>query len=227
MLSLIKTEQLIFMSDRSDDYQLQPFDGYAAYVAGIRNFSNKAHAAFINDKQVRICGTMPHALIHQFNGDIVATYNAYIKLDKKNVIMLIDFDNDVLQTLALLKPYFANIHGVRIDTSKSVVDKCLTSLPNAKELYGVNDLLIKKVREFLNQNNGQHIKIVISSGLDYGQVSLLLRQKAPVDSYGIGSSLTSLTLHFTADLVKRNNKLLAKFGRHYMSEAGMQLYVSK
>ncbi|MCQ2748048.1 MAG: hypothetical protein MJ223_02160 [Mycoplasmoidaceae bacterium] len=70
ILKIIKTKQLIYMGDRADLYLTQPYDGYAAYVGGLRIFTTEAHADFINDKKIKIVGTIPHALIQQFNGNL-------------------------------------------------------------------------------------------------------------------------------------------------------------
>lgn len=224
VLKLITPAQLLFMADRSDDYQLHPYDGYAAYTAGVRKFSNDSHIALISQNDTQVVGTMPHALIQQYGGDIVAALKAYLKCDSKNVTVLIDFENDILKTITQLIPYFKQITGIRIDTSKSVIDKSLVNLPNAKTLNGVNPLLVKKARALLDQHGGQHIKIIVSSGLDLAAIKGFIDDGNLVDGYGIGSSLIRLCLHFTADLVKLDGKPLAKFGRAYISEADMVLY---
>ncbi|MGL4951043.1 MAG: hypothetical protein ACRC4M_04410 [Mycoplasma sp.] len=224
MLKLTTPSQLMFMADRSDDYQLHPYDGYSAYVAGIRLFSNQSHIELLNDgHDAKIVGTMPHALIHQFNGDIVKTLNAYRKLYPDNVVILVDFENDVLKTLSELKPYFDKVQGIRIDTSSSLLDESLSKYKRAED-YGVSHNLILMVRKYLDENDGSHIFIVASSGLDLSKVLEFKTKNTPVDKYGIGSSLIKLNLHFTADLVKLNGNNFAKVGREFLPEDGMLIY---
>lgn len=225
VLKLIDSNQLLFMSDRSDDYQLQPFDGYAAYVAGVRKFSNKSHISLLPlNNDAIVIGTMPHALIQQYNGDIVKTILAYHNFEKQNITVLVDYENDIIHTLEQLIPHFNIINAIRIDTSSSLIDKSLSNYKNKNEVNGVNPTLVKLVRKFLDKNHGEHIKIIISSGLNQSTIKHFLSTHAPVDSFGIGSELTKLRLHFTADLVKLNNDLCSKFGRKYISEKNMKLY---
>ncbi len=216
ILSLVKPEKIVFMSDRSDDYRMHPYDGYSAYIAGIRQFSNHSHIALIKDKNLQVFGSMPHALIHQYNGDIVKTFLAYKKIKEYDGVILIDFNNDVINELKKLTPYFDQIKGVRLDTSINMIDKSLQN--RTTKLYGVNDKLVRLVRNYLDKNNGKHIKIVVSSNNNYDTISNFSKLKTPIDFYGIGTYLTSLSLHFTADLVDIDNKNFAKVGRKKLDD---------
>lgn len=221
ILRFIKPEQLIFMSDRSDDYRLQPYDGYAAYIGGVRNFSNYSHIKFIKQKnEVSVFGSMPHALIQQFDGNIIKTFEAYKKVANDGSI-LVDFDNDIIGTLKQLKPKFKEIKNIRLDTSINMIDKSL--IKYRPKQYGVTTKLVKLVRKFLNNNDGKHIKIIVTSNNNLEKIKLFVKEKAPIDFYGIGTYLTSLNLHFTADLVEKNNHLLAKVGRFKLNEDNLVL----
>ncbi len=224
-LKYLKPEQLMFMGDRSDDYHILPYDGYAAYVGGIRLFSNKAHIEFIEDKSnVHVVGTIPHALIQQFNGDIVKTYEAYTKYYPNEVTMLVDYDNDTINTLQQLKPYFKHIDAIRIDTSKNMIDKSIQKIKHTKDDYGSSHKLISLTRNWLDKNNGKHIKIICSSSNSLHKIQDFKKLKTPVDYYGIGSALTKLNLHFTADLVELNHTKQSKEGRSYISTKGMKVF---
>ncbi len=222
ILQIISTEQLIFMSDRSDDYRLQPYDGYAAYVAGVRNFSNQSHVAFINDPNVHIFGSMPHAFIHQFHGDITEVFKNYQNNEDNDGVILVDFENDILKTLKELKPFFSEIKGVRLDTSINMIDK---SLQKEKEkCYGVNSKLVKLTRQFLDNNGGSHIKIIVSSNNNLKTVTQFAKDAAPIDFYGIGTYLTHLSLHFTADLVELDKQPFAKTGRKKLDDSHLIIF---
>lgn len=136
------------MADRSDDYTLHPYDGYAAYVAGVRNFSNHSHVAFINDKNVKVYGSMPHALIHQYKNNINDLLNDYTKMFD-SISLLVDFNNDIIKTLSSIdKKYIKKINSIRIDTSKNMIDKTLIEKGyNQKQFCGVNHKLISIIRE--------------------------------------------------------------------------------
>ncbi len=223
-LQYLKPEQIMFMGDRSDDYHILPYDGYSAYVGGIKKFSNQAHVTFINDPSVQVMGTIPHALIQQFNGDIVKTYQAYTQFYPNDVTMLVDYDNDIIGTLSKLQPYFENINAIRVDTSQNMLDKSLQKTKHTKQDYGSSHKLICLVRKWLDNHHAKHIKIICSSGNNLDKIKQFTKQKTPVDYYGIGSALTKLNLHFTADLVQLNNKPQAKEGRKYISTKGMKVY---
>ncbi len=223
-LKYLSPEKLIFMSDRSDDYHLHPYDGYAAYIAGVRSFSNESHVYFISNKNdVNVIGTMPHALIQQYHGDIVKVYHSFKqKFPNDKIVMLVDYDNDVIGTLEKLKPYLNDIWGLRIDTSQKIIDKSIKN--KSKKNYGASALLFKNIKQWLIKNNIKHIKLICSSGNDLDKIKEFTKNNIPVDIYGIGTSLNKLSLHFTADLVKIDNQLEAKFGRSYISTKNMKDY---
>ncbi|MDR3163728.1 MAG: nicotinate phosphoribosyltransferase [Mycoplasmataceae bacterium] len=219
VLKLIKSSQLIYMADRTDDYLLQPFDGYAAYLAGVRQFVTDASASLIkNDPTVKVTGTMPHALIQLFDGKLNDALNAYIKeFGSKNAIALIDYHNDIEQEIKLLAKQFKHLFAVRLDTSGSLVDKSLLrhyhQQKNNSQIRGVNPLLVKHARKLLDAYGLPRTKIIVSSGIDVTKIKNFIAHHAPVDFYGIGSSLITRNVHFTADLVLKNNKRQAKYGR--------------
>ncbi len=212
MLKLIKTNQLIYMADRTDDYLIQPYDGYAAYVGGIRNFVTDASVSLLKDKSdVKVTGTIPHALIQEFDGDLNAVMKAYAgEYGRKGLIALIDYHNDVKKDITAISKDFPDTFAVRIDTSKNVCDASLKQIPKN---YGVSDELIKFTRKTLDQMGMKKTKIIVSSGINLERVKEIKSRKLPADFYGVGSSLITRNVHITADLVLKNNHHEAKFGR--------------
>ncbi len=214
ILKHITPSQLVYMSDRSDDYTLHPYDGYSAYVAGVRNFSNHSHIDFINDDSVKVYGSLPHACIQQYHGDINTLINDYLKLHD-DISLLVDFNNNIVGTLEMInEPYWSHIKSIRLDTSKTNLDISLEmsghKLPSD---YGVSMNLVKMVRSWLDKHNHQDVKIVCSSDNNLAKVKEFTKNNIPVDIYGIGSALTTLSLHFTADLVQLDGIEYAKAGR--------------
>jgi len=59
----------------------------------------------------------------------------------------------------------------------------------------------------------KNTKIIASSGIDCQKIKRFQEENSPVDFYGIGSSLITRNVHFTADLVLKNNQHQAKEGR--------------
>ena len=212
LLKIVPSNKVIFMADRSDDYLLQPYDGYAAYVGGIRNFVTDASVSLIKDKKsLNINGTIPHALIQIFDGNLSKTIQAYQNIYGKNkTVALIDYHNNVKKEIIELRKKITDLFAIRIDTSKNLVD---VSLPDKKENYGVSDNLIKLARKTLDQVGWKNTKIIISSGLNLDRIKQIINKKIPADIFGVGASLNKLNLNITGDLVIKNNKHQAKFGR--------------
>lgn len=219
IVNLIGSDNVIFMADRSDDYLLQPFDGYAAYIGGIRKFVTNEHVKFIkNQNDISVVGTIPHALIHQYHGCLYDALIAYQKsIPESKIVGLIDFNNDCINEIKLLnKNGFKNLDYVRIDTSKKMIDKSLQKQfdeTNDKNLYGVNHDLILGVRKTLDSLGFSKTKIIISSGINIDTIKEYKNKKTPIDIYGVGKSFLNININFTGDLIKLNDVFFAKLGR--------------
>jgi nicotinate phosphoribosyltransferase len=57
------------------------------------------------------------------------------------------------------------------------------------------------------------VKIVVSGGFDAAKIRAFEELGAPVDAYGVGSSLLRGSNDFTADIVEVNGQPRAKAGR--------------
>ncbi len=217
--------KVIFFGDRDDDPKNHPGDGYAAYIGGIRSFCTDAMGEWIGYKGM---GTMPHALIVMFKMDLLAAAKAfYEKYPKDNLIVLVDSNNDVITDSLKVADYFKDkLYAVRVDTSKALEDKYFERVkidnPNI-ETHGVNVTLIKALRKALDEQGYNHVKIVVSSGFNEEKCKLFNKENAPVDFYGVGSSLLKVTTSFTGDCVKIDGINMAKVGRHEMFSDRLQL----
>ena len=151
-------------------------------------------------------------------------------------ILLADFNNDVVAdsraTLAAFWPRYAaaykasdregmarwRLHGLRLDTSANLRD---ASQPDEAE-KGVSPRLVFTVREALNsaweswgvpselasvaREFCLNTQIVVSGGFNAERVARFERERAPVDSYGIGSAFLrndqQTNADFTLDIVR-------------------------
>lgn len=214
---LDKNQRIIFMADRTDDYHNQAGDGYAAYVAGIDLFVTQAHSQYIkNFPNVKVIGTMPHALIQQYKGDLRLAIENYFNVYQIKTTALIDYHNDVIKELESIYPVMDKVAAVRIDTSKYLIDRSLM-LNKIKE-HGINANLIKLVRNWLDEHNLQNIKLIVSSGITPSKIEHLNLQNVKVDFYGIGSNFLTPTVMVSGDLVMLNNEPEAKVGRHLLDD---------
>nr|WP_318025969.1 nicotinate phosphoribosyltransferase [Mesomycoplasma neurolyticum] len=215
-----KGKEIIFMGDRSDHYLNQEIDGIAVELAGINAHSTDAGAR--GDSE-RVFGSIPHALIQNFEGDLVKVMQYYYELFPEDpLIALVDFTNDVItESLKVLKHFGKKLYGVRVDTSKAIRDKMFKNNENE---FGVTVNQIKKLRQALDENDGKHVKIIVSSGFNPDKISKFEKENAPVDSYGVGEYMLKINNTFSADATKINGKLLAKEGRRYSENKKLVVY---
>lgn len=159
---------------------------------------------------------MPHALIQQFNGDVLKACIAYKKhFPEDNLVALVDYNNDVItDSLRVAEHFKEELYGVRIDTSEYLVDKGLEKFHDPG-LRGVNPTLVRELRKALDEKGHNNVKIIVSGGFDIEKIKHFIEVKAPVDSFGVGSSLLKLKIGFTGDVVMLNGEKQAKFGREF------------
>ncbi|MBR2055844.1 MAG: nicotinate phosphoribosyltransferase [Mycoplasmataceae bacterium] len=210
-----KGKEIIYMGDRADHYINQEIDGHAVEVAGLKKHSTMAGSRMNEDV---IFGSIPHVLIQQFDGNLVEAMKAYKETfpNEKELIALVDFSNDVIKdSLSVLKVFKEKLYGVRVDTSKNMIDHMFDNDENRSKYNGVNPEQIKRLRKALDENNGKHVKIIVSSGFNPEKISLFEKENTPVDVYGVGDFILKINIGFTCDAVKNNGKEIAKEGRKY------------
>jgi nicotinate phosphoribosyltransferase len=171
-------------------------------------------------------GTVPHALIAAYGGNTVlaATKFAEWAPEELNVTVLVDFENDSVQTsLEVARALGDRLWGVRLDTSDSLVDRSLWNEMGDFKPTGVNERLVWKVREALDENGFERIRIVASGGFDAEKITAFERRGVPVDAYGVGSSLLRGENDFTADIVLTDGLPSAKVGRSFRPNPRLEL----
>ncbi|MHA3859665.1 nicotinate phosphoribosyltransferase [Mycoplasma sp. Z463D] len=217
-----KNKEVIFMGDRADHYINQEIDGYAARVGGIKLVSTLAQKD-PKDQNESVFGSMPHVLIQGFNGDVVEATKAYHELFPNNkLIALVDYHNDVItDALKVWKSLGDKVWGVRIDTSKNMVDHMFD---NEEPQYGVNPEQIFRLRKALDQAGATNYKIVVSSGFNAEKIKLFEDLNVPVDYYGVGQSIFKLNNSFSADATILNDQKQAKEGRSYRYNPNLITY---
>ncbi|QGS52313.1 nicotinate phosphoribosyltransferase [Spiroplasma tabanidicola] len=210
---------ILNMNDRMDFYNTQQIDGYASFIGGNNNLVTAASFEYL-DLEPNLKGTMPHALIASFDGNLVKALKAYQEtFPDNNLVALVDYNNDCINDSLLVANEFKNdLWAVRLDTSSALVDKSLQGVKEKdKELHGVNPTLVKKLRLALDNAGHNHVKIIVSSGFNVEKISLFEKENTPVDIYGVGEAITANKIYFTGDLVLINGVKQAKFGRENIS----------
>jgi nicotinate phosphoribosyltransferase len=205
---------VLFFADRYDHWATQGGDGYAAFIGGAQGVATDAQAAWWGERGL---GTIPHALIATFQGDTVRAMRAFARhVPQVPLIALVDFDNDCVGTsLACAREFRERLWGVRLDTSSTMVDRSLWHELGDFNPTGVNERLVRKVREALDAEGFTHVRVVCSGGFTAERILAFKAQGVPVDSYAVGSSLLKGSADYTADVVLREGAPAAKAGRRH------------
>jgi nicotinate phosphoribosyltransferase len=219
---------IIFMPARHDHWRIQTGDGYAAYVAGQIvgapiGVTTDEQASWWGGKGV---GTVPHALIAAYGGNTVlaATRFAEWAPEDLNITVLVDFENNSIETaLEVARALGPSLWGVRLDTSESLVDQSLWGELGDFKPTGVNERLVRKVRDALDADGFEQVRIVVSGGFDVAKIRRFEADGVPVDAYGVGSSLIRGANDFTADVVLTDGRPSAKVGRRYRPNDRLEL----
>jgi len=224
---------VIYFAPRHDDWRIQTPDGYAARVGGGGGVSSDAGGSWWGGEGV---GTMPHALIAAFGGDVVEATLAFARYVQEEepdtpIVSLVDYRNDcVSDALAVaraMRREFGDgvLFGVRVDTSERLVDRSLIDDPEIwgrEEVRGVNPHLVRKVRHALDAEGFDYVGIMVSGGFTPRKIRHFARLALPIAAYGVGSSILGhgseedgivTSFDFTADVVEVGGRPEAKVGR--------------
>lgn len=224
---------VIYFAPRHDDWRIQTPDGYAARIGGGQSVSSDAGAAWWGGEGV---GTMPHALIAAYGGDVVEatlSFARYVRDEEPAVpvISLVDFNNDCVgDSLAVaraMRDTFGDgvLAGVRIDTSGRLIDQSLiddSELWGREDLRGVNPHLVRKVRKALDAEGFDYVGIVVSGGFTPRRIRRFAQLGLPITAYGVGSSVLGRgnesdgvvpEFDFTGDVVGVDGEPVSKVGR--------------
>ena len=146
----------------------------ASYLAG---FAGTATVLARKDFGIPIFGTMAHSFI-QAHDDETAAFSAFARSRPDNLVLLIDtYDTEaaarkVVQLAPSLKEAGINVRGVRLDSGDLIV-------------------LSKHVRRILDDGGLQDVTIFASGGLDEDELARMMYANAPIDGFGVGTSLTT------------------------------------
>ena len=146
----------------------------ASYLAG---FSGTATVLARKDFGIPVFGTMAHSFI-QAHDDETAAFSAFARSRPDNLVLLIDtYDTEsaarkVVTLAPRLKEAGIAVHGVRLDSGDLIA-------------------LSKSVRRILDEGDLQHVTIFASGGLDEDELVRILGANAPIDGFGVGTSLTT------------------------------------
>jgi len=160
-------------------------------------------------------GTMPHALLAIFKGDYAMACNAYQScFPDDKIIVLNDYNNrEIDDSLIALKVLGADLYGVRCDTcGENYPQLSIGLLPTYRYSRGISKELVQNLRRFLDEHNGTHVKICVSSGFDSKKIDDYFY--SPIDIIGTGSFIPKWPMA-TADIFEVEGIPETKKGREW------------
>lgn len=146
----------------------------ASYIAG---FAGTATVLADMRFGIPIFGTMAHSYV-QIHDDEAQAFENFARARPKNLILLIDtYDTEaaarkVVALAPRLKAAGIAIAGVRLDSGDLIA-------------------LSRSVRRILDDGGLTDVTIFASGGIEESTVANIIRSGAPIDGFGIGSSLTT------------------------------------
>jgi nicotinate phosphoribosyltransferase len=213
VVAAARGKPIFYFPARHDHWLVQTGDGWAAHVAGAIGVSTDAQASWWGGRGI---GTVPHGLIAAYGGDTVRAAQLFAERfhEEMNITVLVDWENDSVRTaLAVAAALGPLLWGVRLDTSETLVDRCLVDEMGGFDPRGVNPRLVEKVRTALDGAGFSEVRIVASGGFNAERIERFETLGVPVDAYGVGSSLIRGQNDYTADAVLVDGRPCAKVGR--------------
>jgi nicotinate phosphoribosyltransferase len=146
----------------------------ASYIAGI---DGTATVLAAKQFDIPMFGTMAHSYIEAHDSEAVA-FERFAHARPEGLIFLIDtYDTEtaarkVVSLAPKLEAVGIRVSGVRLDSGDMIA-------------------LSKSVRHILDEGGLADVKIFASGGLDEDQLMTMAKANAPIDGFGIGTSLTT------------------------------------
>ena len=178
---------------------IAPMIDRSAYIGGCDGVSSLIGAKTIGKSPT---GTIPHALIINMDG-IVKAVKAFDEIIDPSVprLALVDtFQDEKFESLLAAETLGKKLYGVRLDT------------PGSRRGSIVD--IAREVRWELDLRGFNHVKILVSGGLDEESVRALT-ESGVVDGFGVGTAISNAdTIDFAMDIVEVNGKPIAKRGKY-------------
>ncbi|MHA1632700.1 MAG: nicotinate phosphoribosyltransferase [Candidatus Freyarchaeota archaeon] len=176
---------------------ISPLIDYCCYIGGLDGVSGVLGAEQIG---INPSGTMPHALIIVFGGQVEA-WKAFDEVLPKEIprIALCDtWYDEKTESIMAAEALGDRLWGVRLDT------------PSSRR--GDFPAIIREVRWELDVRGYKHVKIFVSGGISEDMIKEL--SEAGADGFGVGTWCSnSPVIDFALDIVEISGKPVAKRGK--------------
>ncbi|HEC96512.1 MAG TPA: nicotinate phosphoribosyltransferase [Euryarchaeota archaeon] len=175
---------------------IAPMIDRASYIGGCDAVSSIIGAKTIGIKPT---GTMPHALILALGSPEKAwiAFDKHMPEDVPRIALADTISDEKREALRAAEILGERLYGVRLDTPSS-------RRGNMKDI-------VTEVRWELKLRGFDHVKIVVSGGLDEEEVEEL---RDVVDAFGVGSSISNApAVDFAMDIVEVEGQPISKRGK--------------
>lgn len=151
---------------------------YASRAAIIGGFDSTSNVAAGRDFGIPVSGTMAHSYIESFDNE-QAAFDHFAEVHPEDCVLLVDtYDTlnsglpNAVRTAKKMEAKGQRLRGIRLDS-------------------GDLAYLSKKSRDILDNAGLNYVKIAVSNQLDEFIIQSLIAQEAPVDVFGVGTSLVT------------------------------------
>ncbi|MGC1391370.1 MAG: nicotinate phosphoribosyltransferase [Bacteroidales bacterium] len=151
---------------------------YASRASFIGGFDGTSNVLAGRDYGIPVSGTMAHSFIESYDDELSA-FSHFAEVNPHNCVLVVD-------TYDTLKSGLPNAIAV----AKKMEDSGLR-LNGIRLDSGDLAYLAKESRKRLDSAGLHYVKIAVSNQLDEYIIKSLLEQQAPIDSFGVGTSLVT------------------------------------
>lgn len=151
---------------------------YAARAAFLGGFDATSNVRAGRDYGIQVSGTMAHSFIENYEDELTA-FSIYAEEHPDNCVLLVDTYNtlrsglpNAVRTAKILEEKGYRLNSIRLDS-------------------GDLAYLARKSRELLDKAGLNYVRIAASNQLDEHIIKSLLDQHAPIDIFGVGTSLVT------------------------------------
>jgi nicotinate phosphoribosyltransferase len=151
---------------------------YASRAAIIGGFEATSNVRAARDYNIPLSGTMAHSYIETYDDEFTA-FSHFAEVHPSNCILLVDtYDTlksglpNAIRVAKEMEKKGQKMNGIRLDS-------------------GDLSYLTKISRKMLDEAGLNYVKIAVSNQLDEYIIKSLMEQEAPIDVFGVGTSLVT------------------------------------
>lgn len=164
------------------DFGLRRAQGLGGYHASraalLGGFEASSHVRAGRDFDFPVSGTMAHSFVQSYEHEYDA-FKAFADIWPRNTVLLVDTYDSIQSGIP---------HAIRVGLEMAEQGAALKAI---RIDSGDLAYLSKKARGMLDEAGLQNVKIAVSNQLDEYVIKSLLEQNAPIDMFGVGTTLVT------------------------------------